>query len=66
MRLVNYIVKKDDGRYFTTTHYTEAVAAGNVVAKTYLTEIDETTDAQLKDFRIHREKLAEKRAERGI
>ena len=59
MRLVHYIVKKADKTQFETTSYAVATKDGNHIIKTFLTDIDETTDKQKDEQKAHRTKVRE-------
>lgn len=59
MRLVHYIVEKTDKTQFETTSYAVATKDGNRIVKTFLTDIDETTDKQRDEQKAHRAKVRE-------
>lgn len=64
MRLVNYRVTKADGTEFCTTNYQEATSNGNRIAETYLTKVDEQTEAQKQKAVEHALKVREAIAKR--
>ena len=59
MRLVHYIVEKTDKTQFETTSYAVATKDGNHIIKTFLTNVDETTDKQKDEQKAHRAKVHE-------
>ena len=59
MRLVHYIVENADKTQFETTSYAVATKDGNHIIKTFLTDIDETTDKQRDEQKAHRAKVRE-------
>lgn len=59
MRLVHYIVEKTDKTQFETTSYAVATKDGNHIIKTFLTNIDETTDKQRNERKAHCAKVRE-------
>jgi len=56
MRRVNYIVKQANGSSFITTDYSKATTEGNRIVKTFLTEINDTTEEQREAAREHARK----------
>ena len=59
MRLVHYIVEKTDKTQFETTSYAVATKDGNRIVKTFLTDVNETTDKQKNEQKVHRAKVRE-------
>ena len=65
MRKVNYLVVREDGTKFQTTHYTEAKECGNRILETFLTPIDEKTAEQREKERAHAQKIVEHLRKKG-
>ena len=63
MRMVNYEVAAIGGNVLHTTSYSEATSGGNRILKTYFTEVDERTPAQIKKEAERREVFRAKLAE---
>ena len=59
MRLVNYKVMNVYGNEFETTSYNVAKKDGNIILKTFLTEVDETTEKKREVFQKHAKKYRE-------
>lgn len=65
MRKVNYLVIREDGTLFQTTHYTEAKKGGNRILETFLTPIDEKKTEQRDKERAHAQKIVEYLRKKG-
>lgn len=65
MRKVNYLVVREDGTRFQTTHYTEAKKSGNRILETFLTPIDEKTAEQRDKERAHAQKIVKYLRKKG-
>jgi len=66
MKLLNYVVRKPDGTKFNTTSYKEAISGGGRIEDTYLTDVDERSEAIKEWSRKHIQKIKEVfKAKRG-
>ena len=65
MRKVNYTVRQADGSKFNTTDYSKATADGNRIIKTFLTEVDDTTEEQRARAKAHAQKIRERLEQTG-
>ena len=59
MRKVSYKAIRANGAEFYTTNYEEATSGGNRIIQTYLTEIDERTQAQKAQQKTQARKIHE-------
>ena len=63
MRRVSYKVRRKNGETFLTSDYTEAIANGNRIIRTFVTDIDEKTPAEKVWNAVHARKVWAKIAE---